>query len=149
VVGTKNHLTKAGTPVYQKWHEQVKRYMAGATPSTGPYGSCTTRTSCSSGTQTRSSSAPLVPVSPTRTLNVVEYYYTEEVALFEREYVEAQQAAYAETAWEDEIIGQRTDRGRQTLLADGIDDYGPIQSPMEDGIVYFQEWVRRRLEPHL
>ena len=91
----------------------------------------------------------LVPVSPTRTLNVVEYYYTEEVALFEREYVEAQQAAYAETAWEDEIIGQRTDRGRRTLLNDGIEDFGPIQSPMEDGILYFQEWVRRRLEPHI
>jgi len=36
----------------------------------------------------------LIPTSPARTLNVVEFHYTEEVELFEPEYVEAQQTAY-------------------------------------------------------
>jgi choline monooxygenase len=149
VVGTKNHLSKAGTPIYGKWHEQVKRYMGGSDPEHGAIWQLYYPNIMLEWYPNTIVISTLVPTSPTRTLNVVEYYYTEEVALFEREYVEAQQAAYAETAWEDEIIGQRTDRGRRTLLADGIDDFGPIQSPMEDGIVYFHEWVRRRLEPHL
>ena len=80
---------------------------------------------------------------------MVEFYYPEEVVLFEREFVEAQQAAYAETASEDEIIGLRIDRGRRALANEGIEDVGPFQSPMEDGMLHFHEWVRRRLEHHI
>ena len=36
--------------------------------------------------------------------NVVEFYYPEEMALFEREFIEAEQAAYRETAVEDDEI---------------------------------------------
>lgn len=149
VLGPRNHLSKAGTPVYRKWQDQVKRYMGGSDPEHGAIWQLYYPNVMLEWYPNTIVISTLIPKSPTRTLNVVEFYYTEEVALFEREYVEAQQAAYAETAWEDELIGQRTDRGRQTLLEDGIDDFGPIQSPMEDGIIYFHEWVRRRLEAHL
>ena len=40
----------------------------------------------------------LHPISVDKTLNMVEFYYPEEIAAFEREFVEAQQAAYMETA---------------------------------------------------
>ena len=57
----------------------------------------------------------LIPRSPTKTTNVVEFYYPEEIALFEREFIEAQQAAYVETALEDNEICLRLDRGRRAL----------------------------------
>jgi len=42
----------------------------------------------------------------------VEFYYPEEIAAFERDYVEAQKAAYMETCIEDDEIGERMDAGR-------------------------------------
>ena len=87
----------------------------------------------------------LIPRSPTRTTNVVEFYYPEEIVLFEREFIEAQQAAYVETALEDYEICQRLDRGRRSLYEQGVDDAGPYQSPMEDAEVHFHEWLHRRL----
>ena len=65
--------------------------------------------------------------------------------LFEREFVEAEQAAYAETAMEDDEICLRMDRGRRALRAQGLNDAGPYQSPMEDTMLHFHEWLRREL----
>ena len=91
----------------------------------------------------------LIPRSPQHTTNIVEFYYPEEIALFEREFVEAERAAYMETAHEDDIIAQRMDRGRRILMQRGENDAGPYQSPMEDGMMHFHEYVRARLGPHL
>ena len=59
--------------------------------------------------------------------------------------VEAQQAAYVETAIEDNEICERLDRGRRALYEQGLDDAGPYQSPMEDAEVHFHEWLHRKL----
>ena len=59
-----------------------------------------------------------IPRGPQKTTNVVEFYYPEEIALFEREFVEAERAAYMETAREDDEIAERMDavlRGTLTL----------------------------------
>ncbi len=77
---------------------------------------------------------------------MVEFYYPEEIVLFEREFIEAQQAAYLETALEDDEIQQRMDRGRKALWAQGRSETGPYQSPLEDALVHFHEWLRRELE---
>jgi choline monooxygenase len=47
----------------------------------------------------------LHPIGPQKTMNMVEFYYPEEIVAFEREFVEAQQAAYMETCIEDDEIG--------------------------------------------
>ena len=91
----------------------------------------------------------LIPQDVHRTLNVVEFYYPEDIALFERELVEAQQAAYMETAIEDDDIGERMDRGRHALMKEGRSECGPYQSPMEDGMQHFHEFYRRIIEPHV
>jgi choline monooxygenase len=88
----------------------------------------------------------LIPQDVDRTLNVVEFYYPEEIALFERELIEAQQAAYMETALEDDQIGERMDRGRRALMKQGRSEVGPYQSPMEDGMRHFHEFYRRIIE---
>lgn len=67
----------------------------------------------------------LYPKSPQETVNVVEFYYPEEIALFEREFVEAQRAAYMETAVEDDEIGERMDAGRLALMKRGTNEAGP------------------------
>ena len=83
---------------------------------------------------------------PRKTLNVIEFFYPEEISAFEREFVEAQQAAYMETCVEDDQIALRMDAGRAALLARGDDEYGPYQSPMEDGMQQFHEWYRRAMD---
>ncbi len=88
----------------------------------------------------------LLPQGPDKTMNVVEFYYPEEIVDFEREFIEAERAAYMETAIEDDEIGERMDRGRKALLAQGRSEVGPYQSPMEDGMQHFHEFYRRIMQ---
>ena len=87
----------------------------------------------------------LYPKGPQQTTNIVEFFYPEEIAAFEREVVEAQQAAYLETCVEDDEIALRMDAGRKALFERGDDEAGPYQSPMEDGMRHFHQWYRRSL----
>ena len=81
--------------------------------------------------------------------NVIEFYYPEDIALFEREFVAAEQAAYEETAREDAEICERMTAGRRALYLQGSSETGPYQSPMEDGVMHFHEFVRRELKLQL
>ena len=56
---------------------------------------------------------------------MVEFYYPEEIAAFEREFVEAERAAYMETCIEDDEIAERMDAGRKALMARGDNEVGP------------------------
>ena len=85
----------------------------------------------------------LIPQDVNKTLNVVEFYYPEEVVDFERDFVEAERAAYMETAIEDDDIAERMDRGRRALMKEGCSQAGPYQSPMEDGMQHFHGFYRR------
>ncbi|MEY4728849.1 MAG: hypothetical protein RL020_7, partial [Pseudomonadota bacterium] len=87
----------------------------------------------------------LLPKGPDACTNVIEFYYPEDIVLFEREFVEAQQLAYHETAAEDEEICLRMTEGRRALWKRNENDAGPYQSPMEDGMVHFHEFLRREL----
>ena len=87
----------------------------------------------------------LHPIAVDKTLNMVEFYYPEDITAFEREFVEAQQAAYMETCIEDDEIAERMDAGRRALHERGDNEVGPYQSPMEDGMQHFHEWYRRQM----
>ena len=91
----------------------------------------------------------LHPIRVDKTLNMVEFYYPEEIAAFEREFVEAQRAAYMETCIEDDEIAERMDAGRKALFMRGDNEVGPYQSPMEDGMQHFHEWYRRAMSAKL
>ena len=146
-VGVNNGLAKPGSPTYERWHEAVLRLpQRRARRSTARSGSPTTRTSWSSGIRTCSWSQHADPARRRRRrINVVEFYYPEEIALFEREFVEAEQAAYMETAREDDEIALRMDAGRAALYERGDNEVGPYQSPMEDGMQHFHEFYRREM----
>jgi choline monooxygenase len=87
----------------------------------------------------------LLPKGVDKTSNVIEFYYPEEIALFEREFVEAEQAAYFETAVEDDEIALRMDAGRRALYNRRTNEVGPYQSPLEDGMQHFHEFLRREV----
>jgi phenylpropionate dioxygenase-like ring-hydroxylating dioxygenase large terminal subunit len=91
----------------------------------------------------------LIPQDVDQTLNVVEFYYPEDIALFEPEFIQAEQAAYMETAIEDDDIGVRMDCGRRALMKQGRSEAGPYQSPMEDGMQHFHEFYRRVMAAYL
>jgi choline monooxygenase len=148
-VGVMNKLSKPGTPTYAKWHEAVRKYSNGTDPKYGAIWLTYYPNVMLEWYPHVLIVSTLIPRSPQHTTNVVEFYYPEEIVLFEREFVEAEQAAYMETAKEDEEIGCRMDRGRRALFNRGEDDGGPYQSPMEDGMMHFHEYVRRHLGGHL
>jgi hypothetical protein len=61
---------------------------------------------------------------------MVEFYYPEEITAFEREFVEAQQAAYMETCIEDDEIGERMDAGRKALSRNAATTkWAPTRAP--------------------
>jgi choline monooxygenase len=145
VVSAKNGLTAPGSPVYRKWHEACLKHLGGQAPKYGALWAGYFPGLTLEWYPNVLVVSHLIARSPQLTTNVVEFYYPEEIALFEREFVEAQQAAYTETAVEDDEICRRMDRGRRALWQDGRDDAGPYQSPMEDTMVHFHEWLRRGL----
>ena len=145
VVGVRNGLDKPGTPVYARWHDALKKYSKGRTPKYGAVWMLYYPNVMLEWYPHVLIVSTLLPRSPGLTTNVVEYYYPEEIVLFEREFVEAEHAAYLETAHEDDLIALRMDRGRRALYERGVNEVGPYQSPMEDGMMHFHEYLRRNL----
>ena len=141
-VGVANRLGRAGSPIYQKWQEQLLKYREGKPPKYGAIWLTYYPHVMVEWYPHVLTVSTLHPVSPTRTLNMVEFFYPEEIVAFEREFVEAQQAAYMETCVEDDEIAERMDAGRRALMLRGDNESGPYQSPMEDGMQQFHEWYR-------
>jgi len=138
-------LGRAGSPVYARWQEAVLRFQQGRRPAHGAVWLTHYPALMLEWYPNVLVVSSLVAKGPQQTTNVIEFHYPEEIVAFEREYVEAQQAAYMETCVEDDEIALRMDQGRTALLARGDDEVGPYQSPMEDGMQHFHEWYRRQL----
>lgn len=148
-VGVAQHggqaLGKPGSDIYRQWHDVLLQYREGQPPAQGAIWLTYYPLTMVEWYPHVLVVSTLHPQGPRKTLNVVEFFYPEEIAAFEREFVEAQQAAYMETCVEDDEIALRMDAGREALLRRGDDDAGPYQSPMEDGMQHFHEWYRRKM----
>ncbi|MDP3084982.1 MAG: aromatic ring-hydroxylating dioxygenase subunit alpha [Rubrivivax sp.] len=144
-VGVHNALARPGSPVYRRWHDALLAYRGGQPPRHGAIWLTYFPTVMLEWYPHVLVVSTLFPKGPQKTLNLVEFYYPEEIAAFEREFVDAHQAAYLETCVEDDEIALRMDAGRRALLERGDDESGPYQSPMEDGMQHFHEWYRRQL----
>ena len=147
--GVKRGLAKAGSDVYRRWHDQVLRVTEGRQPAHGAIWLTYFPNMMVEWYPHSLVISTLVPRGPEACTNVVEFYYPEEIVLFEREFVEAEQAAYRETALEDAEIIERMTAGRRALLSQGLAQTGPYQSPLEDGMRHFHDFVRREIGPHL
>jgi len=142
-VGINDSLRQAGSPAYKRWHEAVLALGNGAPPKQGAIWLTYYPNIMVEWYPHVLVVSTLYPKGPQKTLNMVEFYYPEEIAAFEREFIESEQAAYMETCVEDDEIALRMDAGRKALMDRGDDEAGPYQSPMEDGMVHFHEWYRR------
>ncbi len=146
VMQAKAALSKPGTPAYQRWHEACLGKLEGRVPKQGALWMTYYPNVMMEWYPNVLVVSHVMPRSPSLTTNVVEFYYPEEIALFERDFAEAQQGAYNETAAEDGELCARMERGRRALYQQGLDDAGPYQSPLEDTLVHFHEWVRARIQ---
>jgi phenylpropionate dioxygenase-like ring-hydroxylating dioxygenase large terminal subunit len=144
-VGVNKALARPGSAVYERWHRAVLNFRSGEPPRHGAIWLTYHPTTMVEWYPHVLVVSTLFPRGPRKTLNLVEFFYPEEIAAFEREFVEAHQAAYMETCAEDDEIAERMDAGRQALMARGDDETGPYQSPMEDGMQQFHEWYRREM----
>jgi len=150
-VGVANRLGKAdasgGSPIYERWQKALLAYRGGVPPKFGAIWLTYYPHIMVEWYPHVLTVSTLHPMGPNKTMNMVEFFYPEEIAAFEREFVESQQAAYMETCIEDDEIAERMDAGRAALLARGDNEVGPYQSPMEDGMQHFHEWYRQHLGP--
>ncbi|UJP05086.1 MAG: aromatic ring-hydroxylating dioxygenase subunit alpha [Nitrosomonas sp.] len=142
-------LQKPGSPVYAKWHEQVLQQGNGEMPPHGAIWLLYFPNVMLEWYPHTLVISTIVPTGVESCTNVVEFYYPEEIVLFEREFVEAEQAAYQETAREDDEICRRMTEGRRALYTQRQSEVGPYQVPMESGMEHFHRFLRREIEPHL
>ena len=146
-VGVADGLERAGSPAYKRWHQALLAYRKGQPPEQGAIWLTLYPHIMLEWYPHVLTVSTLHPVSPSKTLNMVEFFYPEEITAFEREFVEAQQAAYMETCVEDDEIAERMDAGRKALYLRGDNEAGPYQSPMEDGMQHFHEWYAAQTTP--
>ncbi len=144
-VGVNAALAKSGSPVYRRWQEEVLRYRNGEAPPFGAIWLTLYPNIMIEWYPHVLVVSTLWPKGPQKTTNVVEFYYPEEIVLFERDFVAAERAAYMETCVEDDEIALRMDAGRRILVDREVNEVGPYQSPMEDGMQHFHEWYRSKI----
>jgi choline monooxygenase len=145
-VGVNHALARPGSPTYRRWHDELLAFQGGEPPRHGAIWLTYYPNLMVEWYPNVLVVSSLHPKGPGKTINVVEFYYPEEIVAFERGFVEAQQAAYLETCREDDEIAERMDAGRRALLERGDDEQGPYQSPLEDGMRHFHEWYRAQMK---
>jgi len=141
-VGVNDALRAPGSEVYRQWHERLLEYRAGEPPELGAMWLTYFPTHMVELYPHVAVLSSLYPVHPQETINLIEFYYPQDIAAFEPDFIAAQCAAYMETAREDDEIGERMDAGRRALYQRGDNDAGPYQSPLEDGMQHFHVWYR-------
>jgi phenylpropionate dioxygenase-like ring-hydroxylating dioxygenase large terminal subunit len=148
-MGIYQKLKKPGSVAYGKYIEALLRYTNGAMPKYGTVWSCYYPNVMLEWYPFCQVISTIYPRGPEKCVNVVEFYYPEEVAGFERELVDLHGQAYMESAAEDGQICDLMQKGRRALLDAGVEEHGPYQSPSEDGMIHFHEYLRQHIEPHL
>lgn len=148
-VGVNPNFEHAGSPIYQKWHAQVLQHNDQQLPKHGAIWLLYLPNVMIEWYPNTLVVSSIFPTEVESCMNVIEFYYPEEIALFEREFVEKEQEAYQETAVEDDEICRRMTAGRRALYEQGISEVGPYQMPMEAGMEHFHRFLRRELAPHL
>jgi len=147
-VGVKQSLQKSGSEIYRRWQDQVMQYGQNQPPKYGAIWMVYYPFLMIEWYPNVLVVSHIIPRGVDSCTNVVEFYYPEDIALFEREFISAQQAAYEETAVEDKEICHRMHDGRRALFAVSTDERGPYQHPMETGLEHFHLWLRKQLEQH-
>lgn len=149
VLGVKDALSKPTSDAYKEYQAALLNYTGGRPPKYGTMWFIYFPNVMLEWYPHALVVSTLWPRGPEKCVNYVEFYYEKEVAQNHRELIELHQRAYEETAREDAAICQRSQDGRRALWRMGQDHCGPSQTPMEDGIGHFYDFLHRQLAPHL
>jgi hypothetical protein len=84
-----------------------------------------------------------LPLSPTRTRLRSEYFVDRRMVESRKDFVEVGLAVLDEVTGEDQHAAEILHRGRKALYERGVDDTGPYQQPMEQGIRRFHDCLKR------
>jgi choline monooxygenase len=144
-VGIKNRLAHPGSKVYGEWHREVLRRYADKSPAFGAIWLTYYPNIMVEWYPHVLVVSVVIPRSVEKCTVITEFYYPEEVVYFEPEFIEAEQAAYLETAREDDEICMRMHQGRRALWLSGENQVGPYQSPTEAGMQHFHAFYRRNM----
>ena len=145
ILGLKDELRFQSSPNYLRYRDAYLQWSGGKLPKYGTVWSILYPNVMLEWYPGALVVSTIHPVSPSRTINIVEFYYPEEVVAFEPGLVEAHLAAYKESAAEDAAACVHLQRGREALHALGEEDAGPFHSPHEDGLVHFYEFWQREM----
>ena len=149
VVGARYAKVKSGSPVYRNWRDLLLKYDHGREFDRGAIWVVYYPNIMIEWYPHVLVISTVVPRGADRCTNIVEFYYPEDIALFERDLVEAEKAAYLETAVEDAEIIRKMTEGREALHRAGMSESGPYQTPMEDGMKHFHDFLVREISPRL
>ncbi|MBM4292782.1 MAG: aromatic ring-hydroxylating dioxygenase subunit alpha [Deltaproteobacteria bacterium] len=147
-VGLRDALRRPGTPVYERWHREARASYEREGAPLPEHGAVWLLYYPSLTVEWYPNTlviSNVLPDGPEGCRNVVEFYYPKGLAAARPEFAEAQQAAYRETAVEDEELCARMQEGRAALAARGVSERGPYLPALEDGLEHFNYWVRERL----
>ena len=86
-------LQKSGSKAYARWQKAILEYYQGEQPKQGAVWLTYYPNIMVEWYPHVLVVSTLIPQEVDKTMNVVEFYYPEEIALFEREFIEAEQAA--------------------------------------------------------
>jgi phenylpropionate dioxygenase-like ring-hydroxylating dioxygenase large terminal subunit len=145
-IGVTADLNRAGTEAYKSWHTDLLSHNQGLTPEFGAIWATYYPTHMIEVFPHALVLSTLYPKSVHSTLNVVEFYYPATLLEQNPELAESHRKAYMETALEDDEIAERIEAGRRALYRLGVNEAGPYQTPMEDGIRHFHGWYRAMME---
>ncbi|MBB3103072.1 aromatic ring-hydroxylating oxygenase subunit alpha [Azomonas macrocytogenes] len=140
-ISASSNLHQSGTETYRQWQEQLLDYL-GKPPDFGAVWATYYPTLMIEVFPQALVLSTVYPLAIDRTMNVVEFYYPQELLRTHPGLAAAHRAAYMETAYEDDEIAERTDAGRRALYRRGVTDIGPYQAPLEDGMRHFHTWYR-------
>ncbi|MDF0605944.1 aromatic ring-hydroxylating dioxygenase subunit alpha [Neisseriaceae bacterium TC5R-5] len=144
-VGVKNQLARAGSKTYDQWHAAVRHCYSDRQPPFGAIWLTYYPNIMLEWYPHVLVVSVVIPQGPEQCTVTTEFYYPEEIIWFEPEFIAAEQAAYFETAKEDDEICYRMHQGRRTLWLNQQNEVGPYQSPTEEGMQHFHTFYRRQM----
>ncbi len=143
-VGVQKALERPGSPVYQRWHDELLSTATAVRPQAGAIWLTYYPTSWSSGHPHVLVVSTLHPQGPQKRRSTRRVLLPREIAAFERRVVEPIRRPIWKPAW------RRRDRrthGRRpsALFAAATTKPAPTKARMEDGMQHFHEWYRSEI----
>jgi hypothetical protein len=86
------------------------------------------------------------PVDTEQCLNIVEFFHPKDIWRSNPALCKAAQAAYLETAKEDEEICLKIHQGRKALNEQGLNQSGPFQQKLEAAMPSFYHFISERID---